>query len=153
VSARPLAVIDTNVALDLLVFGNGECEPLRMALDQGLLQWIACETMRAELAAVLVRGFGPRWKVDPARVLDAWDRWAVLTPEPPHGRLRCTDADDQKFIDLALERGACWLLTRDRALLKLARRARERDVVVQTPDAWSRRAQGGSSGADLGVPS
>ena len=51
-------------------------------------------------------------------------------------RLRCTDADDQKFIDLALGYGARWLLSRDRAVLKLARRAQPLGLAVMTPDAW-----------------
>ena len=53
------------------------------------------------------------------------------------GRMRCTDGDDQKFIDLALGHGARWLLSRDRAVLKLARRARPLGLSVLTPETWS----------------
>jgi len=34
---------------------------------------------------------------------------------------RCSDPDDQVFLELAQRAGVDWLLTRDRALLKLAR--------------------------------
>ena len=37
---------------------------------------------------------------------------------------RCTDPDDQKFLDLALHAHAKWLVSRDKALLRLARKAR-----------------------------
>jgi len=37
--------------------------------------------------------------------------------------MRCTDPDDQKFIDLAATSGAQWLISRDRAVLKLRKRA------------------------------
>jgi len=33
---------------------------------------------------------------------------------------RCEDPDDQKFLELAWHAGARWLVTRDKALLKLA---------------------------------
>ena len=41
------------------------------------------------------------------------------------------------FIDLALAAGVQWLFTRDRALLRLARKARERGVIVLRPADWS----------------
>jgi predicted nucleic acid-binding protein len=48
-------------------------------------------------------------------------------------RLRCRDADDQVFIDLALVHRARWLLTRDKALLALARRARPLGTEILRP--------------------
>ena len=50
---------------------------------------------------------------------------------------RCTDPDDQKFIDLALSLPGATLLSRDRAVLKLARRARPLGMTIVTPQAWS----------------
>jgi len=50
--------------------------------------------------------------------------------------LRCADPDDQMFIDLALAVRACWLFTRDKALLRLAPRARDRGVCVLRPADW-----------------
>ena len=56
--------------------------------------------------------------------------WPRLTP-------RCSDPDDQIFIDLAIAQGAQLLLTRDRALLKLARKAQRHGVWVATPERWA----------------
>jgi len=52
-------------------------------------------------------------------------------------RLRCTDRDDQMFIDLALACGARWLLSRDRAVLKLGKRARLLGLDILTPAVWA----------------
>ena len=62
--------------------------------------------MRDELTHVLGRGHLDRWQPDLALLGAQWDKYCVEVPVPPPAshatRLRCTDADDQKFIDLAL---------------------------------------------------
>jgi predicted nucleic acid-binding protein len=134
------AVLDTNVVLDWLVFRNAECSPLVRALEVGSLRWIATAAMRDELAHVLGRVDFSRWDPDQAAVWRAWNDWAILTPDPSpaaaHRQLRCTDRDDQKFIDLALHSGG-WLLSRDRAVLKLARRAAPHGLRIATPGRWA----------------
>ena len=50
--ARPV-VVDTNVALDLLIFSDPRTAPLRTLLTQGRLDWIATQVMRDELEQVL----------------------------------------------------------------------------------------------------
>src|SRR5215510_13226169 len=52
-AAESLVVLDTNLALDLLVFDDPACVPLREALAGGALRWIATGAMRDELARVL----------------------------------------------------------------------------------------------------
>jgi predicted nucleic acid-binding protein len=59
-----------------------------------------------------------------------------LREPPPVHTLRCTDVDDQKFIDLAIATSARWLVTRDRALLKRARRAAPLGLSIATPVQW-----------------
>ena len=69
-----------------------------------------------------------------------WCRWVHLLPDADprwtQARFRCTDADDQKFIDLAIEHRARWLVSRDRAVLKLARRAAPLGLGIVTPARW-----------------
>lgn len=136
----PRAVLDTNVVLDWLVFGNPAVRPIAQALESGRLQWVATAAMRDELAEVLRRGLPRQPQVDLDRVWLIWSACAHIKDDPPapglDAPLRCTDRDDQKFIDFALH-GADWLLTRDRAVLRLSRRARPRGLQILTPEAWS----------------
>lgn len=139
----PAVVLDTNVVLDWLVFHDPSIAPLVAALDTGALCWHATAAMRDELASVLERGGLDAWRPDVAALWGAWDRWsraaeAVATPHP--GSLRCTDPDDQKFIDLALQLHPATLLTRDRAVLRLARHAAAHGVHIATPSAWAANA-------------
>jgi uncharacterized protein len=133
------AVIDTNVVLDWLVFGNAEAAELAALVTSGRLRWLTTPAMREELEHVLTRNTLQRWQPRTDRVLGAWDEWSQSVPAPPqivaHG-LHCTDPDDQKFIDLAIGSRSSWLFTRDRSLLRLARKARRLGVEVLTPCAW-----------------
>lgn len=134
-------VIDTQTVLDWQFFANPICQawPLPGMTSDGWT-WMATAAMRAELQAVLGRPWPSRWQASPMAVLDFFDAHARLCPAPgpfgPAQNLRCTDPDDQKFIDLALALAPCQLITRDRALLKLARRAQDRQVLILQPQAW-----------------
>ena len=61
-------------------------------------------------------------------LVQLWMRYrerAVLMNEvlrAPPGLPRCSDVDDQKFLELAWHAQARWLVTKDKALLVLARR-------------------------------
>ena len=138
----PLLVLDSNVVLDWLYFADSGCDLLACAIRGRQVRWIATAPMRDEIAHVLARGIPARRLVEALAVLDVWDEWASMTPTisgPPPPGLRCTDPDDQKFIDLALRAGASALLTRDRAVLKLARRARAYGLCIQTARAWQQQ--------------
>src|SRR5262249_49349865 len=116
----------------------------------GSWMWVATAAMRSEFDYVLARGLPARRAWSVPDVMSAWSTFAHVVeaagPLGPALSLRCSDPDDQKFIDLAMSRGDCHLVTRDKALLKLARRAAQRrSVRVCTPAAWNEeraRAQG-----------
>ncbi|MDR6534911.1 putative toxin-antitoxin system toxin component, PIN family [Variovorax soli] len=116
-------VIDTNIALDLLVFDDPGCAALLAALDLGELQWIATAAMREELARVLryplVAARLARNGRDVALVLAAFDRRVLPVDEAPaRAPCLCRDPDDQVFVDLAVAQRAR-LLSKDRALLEM----------------------------------
>jgi predicted nucleic acid-binding protein len=71
-------------------------------------------------------------------VLSIFDQHVALLPEPPSAplNLRCSDPDDQVFLELALAHGATWLLSHDRALLRLARRTRALGLHIVKPGDW-----------------
>jgi predicted nucleic acid-binding protein len=141
--AVPRVVLDTNVVMDWLVFRNPALTPVAECLAAGTLRWIATETMQQEMTHVLSRGLPARWALDEAGWQAAWAAHASVLP-PPTVALhvpRCSDADDQKFIDLAVGAQARWLLSRDRAVLKLARRLRAYGVEVLTPERWNQAVE------------
>jgi uncharacterized protein len=135
----PPLVLDTNVLLDWLVFRDPSTATLGHAIRSGAWQWVATTAMREELEQVLTREHLLSRQSDPHFALATWDAFArpvgaVSIAQP--GAMRCTDPDDQKFIDLALQLGAV-LLSRDRAVLRLARAGRTRGVQILTPTVWA----------------
>jgi predicted nucleic acid-binding protein len=139
-SAAASLVLDTNVVLDWLVFGDAAACWIGQAIVQGQLLWLSTPRMLSEWRAVVASPLGARW--DPARQraltadLTAWCRLHADVAPGAQMRLACSDPDDQIFIDLALLNRPCVLLTRDRALLALRRRALARGVTISTPRAW-----------------
>ena len=73
---------------------------------------------------------GPRFGV-----LRDWDRLATPVERVFAAPFACSDRDDQKFLDLAYTARADWLVTKDKALLKLARRARRDGLKILLPAA------------------
>ncbi len=137
----PNLVLDTNAVLDWLVFDNPGSQPFARAIVSGSVRWIVNAAVRDELAHVLSRGVVDQWQPDLPRLWHTWERHATPIEQPPLGspqrRPQCTDTDDQKFVDLALDTGAQWLVTRDRALLKVARRARSLGLAIVTPERFT----------------
>lgn len=130
-------VLDTNVVLDAWWFRDPGSLSLAEAIEGGHLEWVATAAMREELADVLGRPAFVAANGRAATVLAAYDRWARAWPHSVTAApWRCADADDQIFIDLALSAGACWLFSRDRALLDLARGARARGCEILPPVQW-----------------
>jgi uncharacterized protein len=135
-SDKPGVVLDTNVVLDWLVFRDPRVTALAQQIEQAEVNWIACPSMRAELARMLSHRSLLRWSPDGQQALAVFDRSTQTRPDPAAAGptpLRCSDPDDQVFIDLALAEGALMLFTHDRALLKLARRARPLGLSIRAP--------------------
>ena len=122
---RSSVVIDTNIVLDLFVFGDPATVPLRQQLDAGELGWVATQPMRDELERVLAYPqIVPRMDFygrSAPEVLGHFDRLVRLVEVAAKTTAICKDADDQKFIDLAVAHGAR-LLSKDRAVLCMKKR-------------------------------
>ena len=128
-------VLDTNVLLDLWLFDEPSTRPLRAAIESGAVVALRSAECDAELAEVIGRR---QFGLDEAARLATLARWRrcsspidTVTP----ARLTCSDRDDQKFLDAAFSTGADLLLTRDKALLGLARRAEAAGLRIGKPDA------------------
>lgn len=117
-----LLVLDTNVALDLLVFRDPSAVALDRGLAGGALGWIATAAMRAEFERVLgypaVATRLARSGRTARQALDEFDARARIVDAAPVSAPTCSDPDDQPFIDLAVQQ-RCLLLTKDAAVLAL----------------------------------
>ena len=118
-------VIDTNIVLDLFVFKDPATASLQHALDTNQLNWLATPPMRDELARVLTY---PQivarlvfYKLLADDVLSAFDKHVHIVAVSPKASVTCSDADDQKFIDLAVTYKAM-LLSKDKAVISMAKR-------------------------------
>lgn len=116
-------VIDTNVVLDLFVFDDPGVALLAAALGERRAVCFADAEGIAEFERVL--GYDAL-RLSPADAAQALARYRALAQDgvatPLPGFPRCADPDDQKFLLLAVAVAADYLVTRDRALLKMARR-------------------------------
>jgi putative PIN family toxin of toxin-antitoxin system len=137
-STKPI-VIDTNVCLDLFVFRDPRWAPLLAALESGRVRAVTRADCRDEYRIVLHYSHLPLDEATRPQAADRFDELIeVVAPSSRALRLPvCTDRDDQKFLEIARDADAAVLVTKDKALLKLARRtARENLFRIMTPDVW-----------------
>ncbi len=140
----PLLVLDTNVVLDWVAFRDPRVQPIVDAIERGVLRAATSGACLQELRRALSYA---QVKLDAAAQALAFERYiahaAVFDlPELVEvlGLPLCEDPDDQKFLELAWHARASHLVTRDKALLKLARRiAQSGRFAVVAPDAFLRR--------------
>ena len=134
-----MIVLDTNAVLDWMLFRDLGMDALRTAINGGSIRWIASPRMREELLHTLRYPSLAKWLPNSEHTLAIFDQLASTCPEPEPtraGPFLCSDPDDQVFIDLALTHKARWLITHDRALHKLARRAALLGLRVLRPKDW-----------------
>ena len=136
-------VLDTNIWLDWLVFNDPAVMPLKAACSDGAVRIAINAACLEELGRVLAY---PEFELDaPTRtalfsqVRNCTYRvdTRLLSPLP-----RCADPDDQKFLELARDARADWLITKDKAVLSLARKRWE--VVgfrIGTPEHWTAESE------------
>ncbi len=129
------AVLDTNVLLNLWLFDDPSVRPLRAAIEAGSLRVLRSRDCDDEFEEVLAReGFGLD-DASRAEMLTRWARCSEPIADVAPAPFSCTDPDDQKFLDAAFTVRADWLLTRDKALLRLARRAVATGLRITRPSA------------------
>ena len=131
-------VLDTNVLISLWLFADSRYRPLRAALADGRWQALANEAVLGEFARVLgYPQFGAASETQAAALAEYQDLTELVAAPPGADPLpRCRDADDQKFLELARDGRADWLVTSDKDLLRLARRQKLAHLFrILTPDA------------------
>lgn len=141
-ATAPRVVLDSNIWVDILIFDDAVARPIRAALEAGRLDAIISPACREELRRVLGYPQFARYAVD-AKAALAWvDRVTRSVADPEDAARvqgeafvpRCKDRDDQKFLALADAADVAYLVSKDRAVLKLRRRmAKYCDVAVLPP--------------------
>ena len=129
---------DTNVLLSLFVFADSRFAPLRAAVAAGRWTALTSAPCLAEYRRVLAY---PLFALAEERQSAAYAAYLALVslidavPQAAVALPRCQDRDDQKFLELARDGKADWLVTADKALLRLRRGRRLENLFrILTPD-------------------
>ncbi len=138
-------VLDTNVCLDLFVFHDPRWQSLLQALQQGRIEAVTRTECRMEWLLVLAY---EKFQLDAARrseIAAEFDALIKLVDMPAAAAATaatiklplCRDPDDQKFLELAQACAADILISKDKALLKLARKTERAGLFkIMTPENW-----------------
>lgn len=146
----PRVVLDSNIWVDILIFDDAVARPIRAALEAGRLDAIISPACREELRRVLDYPQFAHYAVDAQAALAWVDRVTRSVADPEDAARaqgetfvpRCKDRDDQKFLVLADAANAAYLISKDRAVLKLKRRmAKYCDVAVLPPKEFVAQVQ------------
>ena len=125
---RRRVVLDTNVLVSLYVFADSRFAQLRARIEGGEWQALTNDACFNEFRRVLAYPMFALADAGQRRALAAYDASVTRLAESGLRQTasaalpRCRDLDDQKFLELARDSAADWLVTGDKALLRLARR-------------------------------
>lgn len=141
-------VLDTNICLDLFVFRDPRWAPLLAALRSGAVEAVTRRDCRKEWLCVLEYRHLPLDEASKAAAAAEFDALIrCVEPETAAGAGTvslplCRDQDDQKFLEIARDAQAQALITKDKALLKLARRTANAGLFsIFAPEAWVAASQ------------
>ncbi len=121
-------VLDTNVLISLYVFADSRFAPLRAMVESGRWQALSNVACLNEWRRVLAY---PEFNLGDEEQAAAYLAYTEYVEHIEQGAVdagprfvlpRCSDRDDQKFLEVARDGCADCLITADRALLVLARR-------------------------------
>ncbi|MBS0313151.1 MAG: putative toxin-antitoxin system toxin component, PIN family [Proteobacteria bacterium] len=135
-SASPRLVLDTNVLVSALVYDDPRHEVLRRGWQARALVPLMSAATHDELRRVLAY---PQFALSAERIavalgtLEPFVEWVSIDAAAVAALRRCSDRDDQKFLETAFCGGAHAILSYDRVLLKMRRHA---PCPVRTPEAW-----------------
>ena len=129
---KPIVILDTNILLDILVFDDQRAHPLRAALTNQELDALATQETVDELVDVISRPQFSLNKKRQAEILIQWQDWSRLVKQSDLqlAPWKCKDRDDQVFINLAFSYKPSTLISKDKLVLKLAKRAIKDGVTI-----------------------
>jgi putative PIN family toxin of toxin-antitoxin system len=135
-------ILDTNVCLDLFVFCDPRWSQINTGLKDQTLQAVTRADCRDEWLAVLHYPHLPITEDTRAAIVTTFDEFIHVVNFPAKNTKLpvCTDKDDQKFLEIARDAEAQVLVTKDKALLKLARKTQQLNLfIIETPEKFCAR--------------
>ncbi|MCL1886685.1 MAG: putative toxin-antitoxin system toxin component, PIN family [Betaproteobacteria bacterium] len=124
-------ILDTNVCLDLFVFHDVRCHELMQMLKNRIINAITRKDCRDEWLRVLTYPLLSLNNHTQEKSIIEYDK-AVLCCDFESKNYAslpmCKDQDDQKFLELAYDAQAKFLITKDKALLKLSGKTKKRQL-------------------------
>lgn len=122
ISSPPRVVFDTNVLLSLFAFAGARFAALRDAIDAGRVVCVTRLDCFEEFRRIVASSVIELTDEARAEALARYEARAQSFDGPPRALAlpRCRDPDDQKFLELARDAEAAWVITLDRALLGVA---------------------------------
>ena len=125
-------ILDTNILLDIFVFDDQRAHPLRAALSNQEIDALVTEDTLDEFIDVISRSQFGLDKQKQAEILLQWQSWSRLIKQSDLqvAPWKCKDRDDQVFINLAFSFKPSTLISKDKLVLKLAKRAIKEEVII-----------------------
>lgn len=137
-------VLDTNIVLDWLVFKDARVNSLQRAWNERRLELITHLPALDELRRVLTYRNFELPESEQRAILECYESRVQLVALPagvtmdnlgmPPGFPHCRDSDDDHFLALAYHHRADGLVSKDGAVLELARRAQKFGVMIFNPE-------------------
>ena len=125
-------IIDTNVLLDLFVFADERVLALREAIEGKRAQLFYSSAMLEEFKDVLGRAqFNLSDEVQ-NNILRYWQELGTQLTIKHSAPVRCSDPDDQIFIDLAYQLRPSVLFSKDLALINLRGKLHGLEIELRT---------------------
>jgi putative PIN family toxin of toxin-antitoxin system len=135
-------VIDTNVCLDLFAFQDPRWLEIFNQLKSGNIIAVTRKECREEWLAVLDYPHLPVNNDNREQIEKLYDQF-IQCVEHPNLSIRlpmCTDKDDQKFLEISRDAKVDVLITKDKALLKLAKKLQKIGLFsIEKPEKFLQR--------------
>lgn len=135
-------VIDTNVCLDLFAFNDPRWIEISNQLKSGGIIAVTKKECREEWLAVLHYPHLPVNDENRHQIENIYDQYIQCEDQTslPIRLPICTDQDDQKFLEISRDAKVDVLITKDKALLKLAKKLQKIGLFsIETPEKFLHR--------------
>tara|TARA_A100001015_G_C15034634_1_gene735350 strand:+ start:1336 stop:1791 length:456 start_codon:yes stop_codon:yes gene_type:complete len=134
-------VLDTNVSLDLFIFKNKKLFKILDLLEKKIITSITCDRCRSEFIYVLnYKKLNLNFN-EKISALNQFDKVNLIYKNHISKNNLClplcNDSDDQKFIELTYNSNSSFLISKDKAILKLAKKKNIKNFFkIMSPESW-----------------